>query len=184
MNIMEIEIDSKVNNALLNRTEVYFTIRHKAEGTPNREIIRSELAEKLNQKKENVIIKTIKSSFGQNIISGYAKVYNSIEKSKEIEPDYILVRNKIIEKVKKSDKKEGTTTAPKKEKATPEKTSEEKIVEKKPETPVETKDESKEKKQPSEKKPSDKPVGDVKGETHIKESKPDQKMKDSPKKEG
>ena len=39
---MEIEINSKRNNPLLNRTEVYFTVKHSGEGTPNREIIRSE----------------------------------------------------------------------------------------------------------------------------------------------
>jgi small subunit ribosomal protein S24e len=181
---MEIEIDSKVNNTLLDRTEVYFTIRHKAEGTPNREIIRSELAEKLNVKKENVIVNIIKSSFGHNVISGYAKIYNSVEKSKEIEPDYILMRNKIIDKVKKSEKKEGTSTSTKKEKTAPEKPSVEKTVEKKPEAPVETKDESKEKKQQSEKKVSDKPDGATKGETPTKELKPSHKMKDVPKKEG
>ena len=48
---MEIIIDSKINNPLINRTEVHFTVIHEGEGTPNREIIRSELAEKLNAKK-------------------------------------------------------------------------------------------------------------------------------------
>ncbi len=46
---MEIEIDSKKNNPLLNRTEIYFTIKHIGEKTPNREIIRAELAEKLDR---------------------------------------------------------------------------------------------------------------------------------------
>jgi len=102
---MEIEIDSKRNNPLLNRTEIYFTLKHKGEGTPNREIIRSELAEKLNVKKETVIVNTVHSSFGIQEITGYAKIYSSLEKSKEIEPDYILIRNKIIEAKEKGKKK-------------------------------------------------------------------------------
>jgi ribosomal protein S24E len=61
---METEINSKRNNPLLNRTEIFFTIKHKGEGTPNREIIRGELANKLNVKKENIIVKTVHSSFG------------------------------------------------------------------------------------------------------------------------
>ncbi len=97
MSIMEIEIESKRNNPLLNRTEIYFTIKHEGEGTPNREIIRSEIAEKLNVDKDKVIVNTVQSSFGSQEISGYAKIYPSIEKSKGIERDFLLKRNKIIE---------------------------------------------------------------------------------------
>jgi small subunit ribosomal protein S24e len=102
---MEIEIDSKRNNPLLKRTEIYFTLKHTGEGTPNREIIRSELAEKLNVKKENIIINTVHSSFGIQEITGYAKIYSSLEKSKEIEPDYILIRNKLMDAKEKGKKK-------------------------------------------------------------------------------
>jgi small subunit ribosomal protein S24e len=105
---MEIEIESKRNNPLLNRTEVYFIVKHPGEGTPNREIIRSELADKLNVKKENIIVNTIKSGFGIQEISGYAKVYSSVQKTKSLEQDYILTRNKLLEKDKKG-KKESTT---------------------------------------------------------------------------
>jgi small subunit ribosomal protein S24e len=103
---MEIEIDSKRNNPLLNRTEIYFTIKHEGEGTPNRELIRSELADKLNVKKENIIVNTVDSSFGKQEISGYAKVYSSIPKAKDIENDHILKRNLLIEGEKKPVKKE------------------------------------------------------------------------------
>ncbi|KYK32513.1 MAG: hypothetical protein AYK22_07415 [Thermoplasmatales archaeon SG8-52-3] len=102
---MEIEIDSKRNNPLLNRTEIYFTIKHEGEGTPNRELIRSELADKLNVKKENIIVNTIDSSFGKHEITGYAKIYSSIAKAKETEHDHFLKRNKLIEDEKKQGKK-------------------------------------------------------------------------------
>jgi len=101
---MEIEIESKRNNPLLNRTEVYFIVKHSGEGTPNREIIRSELADKLNVKKENIVVNTIKSGFGIQEISGYAKVYSSVQKTKDLEQDYILARNKLIEVNKKAKK--------------------------------------------------------------------------------
>ena len=103
---MEIEIGSKRNNPLLNRTEVHFTVRHEGKGTPDRELIRSELAEELNVKKENVIVHTIHSSFGNQEITGYAKIYTSGEKSKDWERDHILKRNKIgVQDKKKEEKK-------------------------------------------------------------------------------
>lgn len=109
---MEIEIESKRNNPLLNRTEVYFTIKHSTEGTPNREIIRSELADKLGVKKENIVVNTINTSFGIQETTGYAKVYSSQDKSKNLERDHILSRNKISDKKPKSEKKTDEVAAP------------------------------------------------------------------------
>jgi small subunit ribosomal protein S24e len=105
---MEIEIDSKKNNPLLKRTEVYFTVKHAGEGTPNREIIRSELADKLNSKKENIVVNIIKTGFVIQETTGYAKVYSSLESSKGIEREHILKRNKLGET--KKDKKEAKTS--------------------------------------------------------------------------
>ena len=105
MNIMEIDIDSKRNNPLLNRTEVQFTIHHNGEGTPNREIIRGELAEKLNVKKENIIVNSINSSFGVQESTGYAKIYSSQAKAKDWDRKYILRRKKIGVEEKKKDEK-------------------------------------------------------------------------------
>ena len=122
---MEIEIQSKNDNILLGRTEVRFIIHHEGEGTPKRELIRSELAEKLNSKKENVVVNIIKTSFGIQETTGYAKVYSSLESSKGIEREHILKRNKLGET--KKDKKEaktsetptGETSAPKNTPAQP-----------------------------------------------------------------
>ena len=120
---MEIEIDSKKNNPLINRTEVRFTIRHKGESTPNREIVRSELAEKLNVKKEDVVVDNIHTSFGVQQIKGYAKIYNTVENAKGWERSHILERNKLIEKKakkgeekKSSEKPEGKPAAEKPQK--------------------------------------------------------------------
>ena len=116
---MEVQIDSKKNNPLLSRTEVYFTVKHLGEKTPNREIVRNELAEKLNSKKENIVVNFIKPNFGTNETTGYAKIYSSLQKAKEIEETHILVRNKLIEgkkKEKKTEKKPAEVT-----KSTPEK---------------------------------------------------------------
>jgi len=103
---MDIEIQSKTNNPLFKRTEVYFTIHHDGEGTPKREFIKSELAQKLNAKKENIMINYMKSSFGSTTTEGYAKVYKSLEEAKKGENDYILVRNGVLVKEKKPAKEE------------------------------------------------------------------------------
>ena len=107
MIVMEIEIQSKTNNPLLNRTEVRFLVHHEGEGTPKRDLIRSELAEKLKVKKENVVVNYMKSSFGDRKTWGYAKAYTSMDKAKAGEQDHILVRNAIItpkKEVKKEEK--------------------------------------------------------------------------------
>jgi small subunit ribosomal protein S24e len=108
---MEIEIQSKTDNILLGRTEVYFVILHEGEGTPKRELVRSELAEKLNAKKETIMVDHMKSSFGSRKTIGYAKVYKSVEDAKAGEADPILKRNGI------GTKKKPKKGAPKEEEA-------------------------------------------------------------------
>ena len=168
---MEIEIQSKSNNPLLNRTEVHFIIRHEGESTPKREFIRGELAEKLNVKKENIMINYMKSSFGTTDTLGYAKVYKSLKEVKAGERDYILIRNNALVKEKKPAKEEKkkpvepseekpeegaekpaeeTTVKPdeKKEESTEKPASEEKITEEEPERQSEEKSDEEKKEQP------------------------------------
>jgi len=106
---MEIEIQSKTDNTLLGRTEVHFIILHEGEGSPKRDLVRTELAEKLNAKKETVMIDFMRSSFGIRKTVGYAKIYKSIEDAKAGEADPILKRNGLgtKKKQKKEAKKEG-----------------------------------------------------------------------------
>ena len=107
---MELDITSKVNNVLLNRTEVRFTIIHDKSGTPKRELIRGELAEKMNSKKENVVIEFIDTEFGKMKTHGYAKIYPSVEIAKACETNYLLKRNNLPTK-KKRKGKEGAAEA-------------------------------------------------------------------------
>lgn len=119
---MEIEINSKRNNPFFNRTEIHFTVYHDNDGTPNREIIRSELAEKMNAKKENIIIDSINSMFGVHQSRGYAKVYTSREKAENLEHEYILKRNQVKGKQeKKEETKPETGDTEEKKESEPEK---------------------------------------------------------------
>ncbi|MCX6664870.1 MAG: 30S ribosomal protein S24e [Euryarchaeota archaeon] len=111
---MEIEIESKKNNPLLNRTEVHFVIRHTGEGTPRREVIRGELAGKLGVGKENIIIDHMTSDFGIQKTKGYAKVYSSAEKTKAEERNHLLKRNNLpMKKEEKKKEKPGEGAAKK-----------------------------------------------------------------------
>lgn len=171
MSIMEIEIESKKNNPLMNRTEVFFTVKHKGEKTPNREIIRSELADKLNTKKENIIVNSINSSFGTQETTGYAKVYSSLQKAKDLERDYILKRNKIGVTEKKKEEKDGEK---KEEKPIEEKTEEapSEPSKEEPETKPETPSEEKQDEKTGE--PAEEPPKDDKPEEPTKGKKPDE----------
>jgi len=103
---MELEITEKKNNSLLKRTEVQFIAKHENEGTPNRKLIRTELADALNTKQENIIIDSLKSSFGSHISKGYAKAYSSQKHAGNVERKFQLKRNKVEGSSKKKEDKE------------------------------------------------------------------------------
>ena len=104
---MEIEITDKKNNPFFKRTEVQFVISHENQGTPSQAIIRNELAQELNAKKENIIINRINSRYGVQQTKGYAKIYNSRKEAESVERKHLLKRNKA--EGKKEAKKEGKT---------------------------------------------------------------------------
>lgn len=109
---MEIEIQSKKENPLLQRTEVHFIVHHQGEKTPKRDLIRSELAEQLNTKKDAVIVDHMKSSFGSTDTTGYAKIYKNGDSAKEWEQKYLIKRNPISGGGKKKEKTEEATEEP------------------------------------------------------------------------
>ena len=187
---MELEIVAKKENPLLKRVEVTFKAVHKAEGTPTRDAIRSELAKQLKASKEGVVVARSQSSFGRFETIGYAKVYKSKEAALAVERSHILVRNKLKEaaakekkegeKAEKPAKPEPKVEAPKAEHK-PEAKAEPK-AEHKPEARAERKPEGKaehkeEKPAKEEKKPAEKG-----GEK--KEAKPEAKKAEPKKKEG
>ncbi|MBU0684727.1 MAG: 30S ribosomal protein S24e [Thermoplasmatota archaeon] len=97
---MEIEIVSKKENELLDRTEVTFKASHPKEGTPQREAVREKLASMLKAAKERVIVDSMDSEFGKMETVGYAKVYKTKESAMKFEREYVLIRNKLKEKAK------------------------------------------------------------------------------------
>ncbi len=136
---MEIEIVDKVENELLDRTEVTFKAVHPKEGTPQREAVREKLSALLKAPKERVIVDGMNSEFGKMETMGYAKIYKTKEAAMKYEREHVLVRNKLKEKVKVEKKAAAPKPSPapaKPAEKAPEKAPE-KEAEKKPEKPAE-----------------------------------------------
>jgi len=112
---MEIEILSKKENELMDRTEVRFK-----EGTPQRDAVREKVAAMLKASKERVIVDSMDSEFGKTETVGYAKVYKTKEAAMKFEREPVLIRNKLKEK-KKAEKKAAPAAAPAAEKKPEEK---------------------------------------------------------------
>lgn len=103
---MEVEIISKRENPLLNRSEIRFRISHPREKVPTRKSIRDELAELLKTSKDRVVVDHMKAEFGKPETIGYAKVYKKSEDALQIETKAILKRNDLL--LKHAPKEEGS----------------------------------------------------------------------------
>ncbi len=95
---MEIEISKEKDNKLLKRREVLFRLEHKGEGeekgaTPSREEARNALIKKLQCGSNVLVIDWMRPEFGKRETIGYAKVYESEDRLKEVEQGHILERN-------------------------------------------------------------------------------------------
>jgi small subunit ribosomal protein S24e len=102
---MEVEVVSKKENVLLDRTEIKFKAVHPKEGTPQREAVRDKISALMKAPKERVIVDAMDSEFGKTETVGYAKVYKTKEAAMKYEREEILVRNKLKERVKVEKKK-------------------------------------------------------------------------------
>lgn len=129
---MEIEIVSKKENELLDRTEITFKAVHAKEGTPQRETVREKLASIMKATKERVIVDSMDSEFGKMETVGYAKVYKTKDAAMKFEREYVLIRNKLKEKAKVEKKAAPTPPPGKREVA-----AQAKPAEKAPEKPAE-----------------------------------------------
>ena len=90
--VMEIEILKERKNPLLKRKEFFFTIKHEG-ATPRREEARKGLIKKLRSKQNLIVIDWLKTEFGKKETVGYAKIYESEERLREIEREHIIKRN-------------------------------------------------------------------------------------------
>ena len=122
---MELDIQEKRENRLLDRIEVRFIVHHANQPTPRRENVREELSKTLKVQKDRVIVDHMNSSFGIHDTVGYAKIYSKKEIALEVEREYLLKRNKLLVQEKKEDKKEEPEEPKEEDKKEPEPSKEE-----------------------------------------------------------
>ena len=121
---MELEIAEKNDNPLLHRQEVQIVIRHENESTPRRSEVIQNLSDKMNAKKDLIIIDHLKNKYGKMESQGYAKIYKNIEALNRIETKPSIDRQKTAKKAKpetpKKEKAEEVNEAAEEEKASEE----------------------------------------------------------------
>ncbi|MHA1377902.1 MAG: 30S ribosomal protein S24e [Candidatus Helarchaeota archaeon] len=100
---MSINIISEEDNPLLNRKEIKFVIEHEKKPTPSRFEIRKKIAAQFNVPIETTYIKSLNSKFGLPKTVGKARIYESEERAKLVEPKFIIKRNEEKKKKKAED---------------------------------------------------------------------------------
>jgi small subunit ribosomal protein S24e len=89
---LDIHIIEEKNNPLLNRREVVFKVDHES-ATPSRKSIVDRIAATMNSKEGLVIIDNLRTEFGKRETIGYAKIYETEERAKQVERPHITERN-------------------------------------------------------------------------------------------
>jgi small subunit ribosomal protein S24e len=88
---MDFEITSDKRNELLSRREVRFTLRFDG-ATPSRMQIIGKVCAILNVKEQQVVLDSLKSSFGKMELAGVARIYDSEEGRKKTERAHLMAR--------------------------------------------------------------------------------------------
>jgi len=92
---LDIQIINEKNNPILNRREIHFKVTHD-EATPSRKSIVDKLAATQNSKAGLVYVDSLKTEFGKRETIGYAKIYETAERAKQIERAHIIERNTFV----------------------------------------------------------------------------------------
>jgi len=109
---LDIQIIEDKNNPMLNRREVVFKVNHES-ATPSRKSIADRIAATMNSKEGLVVIDSLHTEFGKRETIGYAKIYKTAERAKQVERLHITERNNLIKS--EGDKGETRPVAEKRE---------------------------------------------------------------------
>jgi ribosomal protein S24E len=108
---MQIKIQQKVENKLLNRQDVTFLVDHAGAPTPPRLEVRAKLAAILNCKEDQLYIVAVAGVFGSSTSKGEARLYPSSEIALAREQKHILTRHKTKEERKVEEEKKAEAKA-------------------------------------------------------------------------
>ena len=90
---MEINVNEKIENPLLNRTEIQFDCTYQGEATPTVLDVKNRLVATLNVDKNLLVVHNLKPSYGEGKANGYAKLYDTEENLAKIERDHVVEKN-------------------------------------------------------------------------------------------
>lgn len=88
---MDFEITSDTRNELLSRREMAFTLRYEG-ATPSRLQVIGKLCALANVKEQQVVLDSMKTSFGKMELTGEARIYDSEEGRKKTERAHLVER--------------------------------------------------------------------------------------------
>ena len=100
---MEININKKVENPVLDRTEIDFDCLYQGEATPKVLDVKNKLVAILNVDKNLLVVDKLNPNFGEGKAKGYAKLYRSDKSLTEIERKHVLEKNQKPEKEAKNE---------------------------------------------------------------------------------
>jgi len=90
---MKIKIEVNVDNKLLNRQDITFTVEHVGESTPPRLDVRAKLSALLNCKEDQLYIVELGGKYGVGTSKGLARLYPSKEAALKQELKHIIKRH-------------------------------------------------------------------------------------------
>jgi small subunit ribosomal protein S24e len=93
---MEINVNEKIENPLLNRTEIHFDCTYQGEATPKIMDVKNRLVATLDVDKNLLVVHNLKPSYGEGKAIGYAKIYDSEESLAKIEKDHVVKKNAAV----------------------------------------------------------------------------------------
>ncbi|KXA90882.1 hypothetical protein AKJ57_03270 [candidate division MSBL1 archaeon SCGC-AAA259A05] len=103
---MKLEITEKKQNPLLKREVVKFKVEHSTAPSPSRSDILEELSSELDVPGNLIVIEKIATPHGSQTAFGTARVYETEDLLKELEPEYLIERTKITKEKSEETKKE------------------------------------------------------------------------------
>ncbi|RLE51408.1 MAG: 30S ribosomal protein S24e [Candidatus Methanomethylicota archaeon] len=98
-----IEIVEKRRNPLIGRLELNVVIHHMGKGTPKRFDIRKAIADQFNTQIDCVYVRNLTTEYGIGRTIGRIHIYDSAERAKLIEPEYLILRNQPPEEKKEEE---------------------------------------------------------------------------------
>ena len=99
---MDIQVIEEKSNPMLNRREVVFKVIHD-EATPSRKSVVERLAATMNSKPGLVFVDSLRTEFGKRETIGYAKIYETAERAKQVERPHIVERNTFAKSEEKAE---------------------------------------------------------------------------------